>query len=103
MGRSWAKTEDKAACERSELPLVAACRLFSCGAWASLPRGMWDLSSLTKDRTHVLCIRRQILNHWTTREFSGMSFLTLGICKQRRDASKGRALERLVGGNRGKA
>ena len=29
---------------------------------------MWDLSSLTRDRTRVPCIGRQILNHWTTRE-----------------------------------
>ena len=25
-------------------------------------------SSPTRDRTHSLCIARQILNHWTTRE-----------------------------------
>ena len=36
--------------------------------WAYLPCGMWDLSSLTRDRTHVPCIGRRILNHWTTRE-----------------------------------
>ena len=29
---------------------------------------MWDLSSLTRDWTHVPCIGRWILNHWTTRE-----------------------------------
>ena len=29
---------------------------------------MWDLSSLTRDQTHVPFIGRQILNHWTTRE-----------------------------------
>ena len=29
---------------------------------------MWDLSSRTRDRTHIPCIGRQILNHWTTRE-----------------------------------
>ena len=27
---------------------------------------MLDLSSPTRDRTHVSCIGRQILNHWTT-------------------------------------
>ena len=32
------------------------------------PRGIWDLSSLTRDRTHAPCIGRQRLNHWTTRE-----------------------------------
>ena len=31
---------------------------------------MWDLSSLIRDRTCVPCIRRRILNHWTTREVS---------------------------------
>ena len=29
---------------------------------------MWYLSSLTRDRTHVPCIGRQILNHYATRE-----------------------------------
>ena len=38
----------------------------SSGAW--LPCRMWNLSSTTRDRTHVLCIGRQILNHWTIRE-----------------------------------
>ena len=28
----------------------------------------WDLCSLIRDRTHLLCVGRQILNHWTTRE-----------------------------------
>ena len=32
------------------------------------PRGMWDLSSLTRDRTCTPCIGRWSLNHWTTRE-----------------------------------
>ena len=30
--------------------------------------GLWDLSSLTRDQTHTLCIGRQSLNHWTSRE-----------------------------------
>ena len=29
---------------------------------------MWDLSSPTRDWTHILHIARQILNHWTTEE-----------------------------------
>ena len=46
----------------------------SCSTWA---QQLWceDLvapqnvgSSWTRDRTGVLCIARQILNHWTTRE-----------------------------------
>ena len=31
-------------------------------------RGMWDLSSLTRDGTRVPCIVRRILYHWTTGE-----------------------------------
>ena len=31
---------------------------------------MWDLSFPTRDQTCVLCTRRQILSHWTTREIS---------------------------------
>ena len=42
--------------------------LSSCGVWALLPRGMWDLSSLTRDQTHVPWTGRQIFYHWTTRE-----------------------------------
>ena len=29
---------------------------------------MWDFSSLTRAQTHIPCIGRQILNHWSTRE-----------------------------------
>ena len=29
---------------------------------------MWDLSSLTRDGTHVPCLGGRILYHWTTRE-----------------------------------
>ena len=29
---------------------------------------MWNLSSLTRDQTHIPCIGRQILNHWTTKK-----------------------------------
>ena len=54
--------------------LVEACELSSCGARAQLPRGMWDLSSLTRDRTHVPCIGRRILYHWTTREVPSVCF-----------------------------
>ena len=39
----------------------------SCDAWAELHVA----SSQTKDQTHVPCIGRQIVNHWTTREVSG--------------------------------
>ena len=33
------------------------------------PHGMWGLSSPTRDRTHIPCIGRQSLNHWTARKF----------------------------------
>ena len=35
---------------------------------------MWDLSSLTRDQTHVSCVAGQILNHWTTREVPWSGF-----------------------------
>ena len=34
----------------------------------ALRHGMWDLGSPARDQTHVPCIGRQILSHWTTRE-----------------------------------
>ena len=45
----------------------------SFGTWASPvavqePTCIWDLSSQIRDRTHIPCIGRGILNHWTTRE-----------------------------------
>ena len=45
-----------------------ACGLSNCRAQAQLLLGMWELSSPTRDGTHVPCIDRWILNHWTTRE-----------------------------------
>ena len=33
-----------------------------------LSQGMWNLSSLTTDGTHILCIRKQSLDHWIARE-----------------------------------
>ena len=55
------------------LGLLSSCNygLHSCSTWAlQLWRGcsIWDLSSPTRDQTHVPCTGRQILNHWTTRE-----------------------------------
>ena len=44
-----------------------AHRLRSCSMWVQQSCSMWDLSSLTRDRTRVPCIGKQILN-WTTRE-----------------------------------
>ena len=42
---------------------------FFFGLW-----GMWDLSSLTRNRTHTPCIGRWNLNHWTTRELPHTPF-----------------------------
>ena len=59
---------------------IASYRVFhglsSCGAWAQQLSGMWDLSSPTRDQTHVPCIARWIPNHRTTREVPGRMFLT---------------------------
>ena len=30
-----------------------------------MPHSMWDLSSPARGTTQVLCIRKQILSHWT--------------------------------------
>ena len=40
-----------------------------------LARRHVDLSSLTWDLTHIPCIGRQSLNHWTTREVLETLFL----------------------------
>ena len=42
------------------------------------PRGMWDLSSPTRDRTHTRCIGRWSPNHWTAREVP-VDFLMMAI------------------------
>ena len=36
---------------------------------------VWRKSSQTRDRTRVLCVGRQIFNHWTTREVQFITFL----------------------------
>ena len=41
--------------------------LFYCFFFA-VPLDIWDLGSLTRDQTHIPCIGRQSLNHWTTEE-----------------------------------
>ena len=49
-------------------PFFVARRPRSHSLQAPLPRGMWDLSSQSRDWTCVLCIARWSLNHWTTRK-----------------------------------
>ena len=45
-------------------------------------QGVWDLSFLIRDQTHIPCFKRRSLNHWTTREvlyiFLQVTFLTEG-------------------------
>ena len=44
------------------------------------PQGIWDLSSLTRDRTCTPCIGRRSLNHWTAREVPTMRFWYSSLC-----------------------
>ena len=59
----------------SGFSLVVACRLCCWGTQVWLSIGVWDLSSLTKGQTHIPCIGRQVLNHWTTREVPHFYFI----------------------------
>ena len=54
---------------------VAVCELSSCGAQASLSRGLWDLSSPARDPTCIPCIGKQTLNCWTTSEVPYIAIL----------------------------
>ena len=56
--------------------LVVECGLGSCRARAWLLCGLWDLSYLTRTQTQIICIARQILNHWTSRESLHPFFLS---------------------------
>ena len=40
--------------------------------WFFWPQGMWDLSSLTKDRTYAPCNGSWCLKHWNPRETPGI-------------------------------
>ena len=42
-------------------------------------RGMWDLSSPTRDQTQTPCIGRRSLNYWTTRKAPGITLSIKGI------------------------
>ena len=57
-----------------------ACGLSSCGSWALLSGGIWDIRSLTRDQTLVSCTGRWRLNHWTIREVP-LVFLEMEISK----------------------
>ena len=48
--------------------------LNSCAAVKSLHAPRHVGSSRTKDRTHVPCVGRWVLNHWTTKEVQDTCF-----------------------------
>ena len=45
-----------------------------CAKLPQLLHRMWDLSFQTRDKAHVPCIAREILNHQTTREIEQFGF-----------------------------
>ena len=49
-------------------PKCAGSVVVGCVGGAYLPHCTWDISSPNRDWTWVLCIERQILNHWITGE-----------------------------------
>ena len=53
--------------------LFVGCGIFSC-SMQTLNCGMWDLSSLTRDRTRAPALGAQNLSHWTTREVSPLPY-----------------------------
>ena len=54
--------------------LVEAASSVVVAGRLSYSAAMWDLSSPTRDRTHVPRIARRILNHWTAREILRIDF-----------------------------
>ena len=57
---------------------VVAMNKFSCSkATKDLS---WDLSSLTRDQTHVPCITRQIFKHWTMRDVPRLEVFHRSLC-----------------------
>ena len=56
------------------LSLVVAMGFMAHGLSYSMARGTWNPNSLTRDRTRIPCVARQILNQWTTREAPGRYF-----------------------------
>ena len=75
--------------------LVVAHRLSSFSTWVYLLQSMWDLSSLTRDQTHIPYIGRQIINHWTTREvpmspgwYKQTTYLGISVVKWTADLGK---------------
>ena len=63
------------------LEIFIATRRLSSRGKCGLPHGMWELNSLTRGRTCILSIGRQILNHWATREVprNPLCFVLFGV------------------------
>ena len=59
---------------------ISAALGLCCGMQARLPCGMWDLTSLTRCRTCVPCIGRQILKTLNVFLYTFVSFESLTIC-----------------------
>ena len=59
------------------------------------PRGMWDLSSLTRDQTRTPCVGRQSLNHWTVREVLTIRFSTVEAIGDLHKNCFGRVMKRV--------
>lgn len=56
-----------------QVAYIAYCSRFEGGGW--VPCSLWDPSSPVRDQTQVLCIAKQILNHWTGRDVPMPLFL----------------------------
>ena len=48
--------------------VVQSCLILCDPMDCTTPGSIWDLSFLTRDRTHAPCSESQSLNHWTARE-----------------------------------
>ena len=51
----------------------------SCGNQAWLLGDLWDLSSLTRHRTHIPCTAKRNLNRWTIKEIPLLSTLNPSV------------------------
>ena len=63
-------------CCRMRASLVAVRSVVAALGLSSPTHVIWDVRSLTRDRTRVPCIGRQILNHWTATEVPQYVILT---------------------------
>ena len=59
------------------LSALALGFLFVCFCFLAALHSLWDLSSLTRDRTHTTAVKAWSPNHWTAREFPSTVFLFL--------------------------